>query len=113
MSSTRNLAIVLFNNVEALDFCGPLEAFSVANRFVDPPAFDVFTVAEKPGPVVTHNGLSVNPRYVLHDAPQPQILLVPGGRGTRAEIHNATLLNWIKQTAEMCELVLSVCTGSL
>jgi transcriptional regulator GlxA family with amidase domain len=73
----------------------------------------VFTVAEKPGPVVTHNGLSVNPRYLLNDAPEPQVLLVPGGRGTRAEMHNNALLDWIKEAADACELVLSVCTGSL
>ena len=47
MPTTRNLAILIFEDVEVLDFCGPFEVFSVANRFTDPPAFSVFTVAEK------------------------------------------------------------------
>jgi transcriptional regulator GlxA family with amidase domain len=60
MPATRNLAIMLFADAEALDFCGPYEVFSVANRFVEPAAFQVHTVAEKRGPVVARNGLSVN-----------------------------------------------------
>jgi hypothetical protein len=56
-----NCAECRFDDVEVLDFCGPFEVFSVANRFTDPPAFNVLTVAEKPGPVLTCGGLSVNP----------------------------------------------------
>ena len=65
MPTTRNLAILIFEDVEVLDFCGPFEVFSVANRFTDPPAFNVLTVAEKAGPVVTRGGLSVNPHRLL------------------------------------------------
>jgi hypothetical protein len=50
MPTTRNVAILIFEDVEVLDFCGPFEVFSVANRFTDPPAFHVFAVAEKAGP---------------------------------------------------------------
>lgn len=96
-----------------LDFCGPLEVFSVASRQTDPAAFDVFTVAEKPGPVVARNGLSVNPHCLLTDCPTPDLLLVPGGLGTRTAMHNAPLIDWIKRTADTAELVLSVCTGAL
>jgi transcriptional regulator GlxA family with amidase domain len=113
MTPTRRLAILLFPDVEVLDFAGPFEVFSVANRFVEPAAFDVFTVAEKPGPVLAKGGLSVNPKYRLSDSPPPDILLIPGGQGTRAEMHNQPLIDWIKRTAATCELVLSVCTGSL
>jgi len=113
MTSTRNLAILLFNDVEVLDFCGPFEVFSVANRFVEPAAFRVFTVAARPGPVATHNGLSVNPHFQLTECPKPDIILVPGGRGTRAEMHNSAIIDWIKRTANGAELVLSVCTGAL
>ena len=52
MPTTRNLAVLIFDDVEVLDFCGPFEVFSVANGFTDPPAFHVFTVAEKAGPVL-------------------------------------------------------------
>ena len=66
--------------MEGLDFCGPFEVITLTNRFTDPPAFHVFTVAEKPGPVLTRGGLSVNPRHGLADCPRPDLLLVPGGR---------------------------------
>jgi transcriptional regulator GlxA family with amidase domain len=111
--TTRALAILIFEGVEVLDFCGPFEVFSVAKRFTDPPAFHVFTVAEKPGPVLTRGGLSVNPHHRLADCPRPDLLLVPGGQGTRREMHNAVLTGWIKARSQEAELVLSVCMGAL
>lgn len=113
MATTRNLGILIFPDVEVLDFCGPYEVFSAANRFVSSTQFDVFTIAENAGPLVTHNGLSVNPHHVLSNGPPPNILLVPGGIGTRAEMKNGGLIDWIRATAAKAELVLSVCTGSL
>jgi transcriptional regulator GlxA family with amidase domain len=106
-------AILLFDDMEVLDFCGPFEVFSVANRFTDPPAFDVLTVAEKAGPILTRGGLSVNPHYQITDCPRPDLLLVPGGQGTRKEMHNPAPIAWIKRVSEKVELVLSVCTGAL
>jgi transcriptional regulator GlxA family with amidase domain len=113
MKSTRTLAILIFDEVEVLDLCGPFEVFSVANRFIDPFAFNVLTVAEKAGPVVTRGGLSVNPHHRLADCPRPDVLLVPGGQGTRKEMHNPALIDWIRQASEQAELILSVCTGAL
>jgi transcriptional regulator GlxA family with amidase domain len=113
MPTTRNLAILIFDDVEVLDFCGPFEVFAVTNRFTDPPAFSVLTVADKAGPVVTRGGLSVNPQHRLSDCLEPDILLIPGGQGTRREMHNPALLDWIKQASVKAELVLSVCTGAL
>lgn len=113
ITSTKNLAIVLFADVELLDFCGPFEVFSVAGRHPDPPAFNVFTVAESPGPVTARNGLSVNPTYCLADCPTPNLLLVPGGLGTRKEMHNPAMIEWIRHMADCVELVMSVCTGAL
>lgn len=113
MNETRILAILVFDDVEVLDFCGPFEVFSVANRFTEPAAFSVLTVAEKVGPVLTHGGLSVNPHRRLGDCPLPDVLLVPGGQGTRKEMHNLALIDWIRKASEKAELVLSVCTGAL
>jgi transcriptional regulator GlxA family with amidase domain len=113
MPTTRNLAILIFDDVEVLDFCGPFEVFTVASRFTDLPAFNVFTVAEKPGPVLARGGLSVNPLRRLADCPRPDLLLVPGGQGTRREMHNPVVIDWIGQASEKAELVLSVCTGAL
>jgi transcriptional regulator GlxA family with amidase domain len=113
MATIRTLAILLFDDVEVLDFCGPFEVFSVADRFTDPPAFTVLTVAEKVSPVLTRGGLSVNAHYRLTDCPQPNLLLVPGGQGTRKEMHNPALIDWIRRVSSEAELVLSVCTGAL
>ncbi len=113
MIQTRNLAILLFDDAEVLDFCGPFEVFSVASRQTDPLAFNVFTVAEKMDAITARNGLSVNPDHSLADCPKPDVFLVPGGMGTRKEINNGPLIEWIKRTADGAELVLSVCTGAL
>lgn len=111
---TRNVAILLFDGAEVLDFCGPLEVFSVAGtRSSGERSFQVYTVAEEAKPVNAANGLSVNPTYSLAECPEPDILLVPGGRGTREQVNNVALLNWIKGQSERVELLLSVCTGAL
>lgn len=112
MTTTRNLAILLFDDAEVLDFCGPFEVFSVASNQSDSPVFNVYTVAEK-SPITARNGLSVNPDHTLNSSPKPNILLVPGGIGTRTEMDNAPLIDWIEQAAANAELVLSVCTGAL
>src|SRR5580704_17063906 len=109
----RNVAILIFPDVEVLDFCGPFEAFSVTSEVSVPGAFNVFTMAEQSGPVQTRNGLSVNPHYRLDEAPEPNLLLIPGGQGTRPLLNNKPLLEWIRTTSASAELTLSVCTGSL
>lgn len=111
--TTRTLAILLFDEIEVLDFCGPFEVFSVANRFTASPPFSVVTVAERAGPILTRGGLSVNPHRTLADVANAEILLVPGGQGTRKEMGNPVVIDWIKQVSRTAELVLSVCTGSL
>jgi len=108
----RALGILLFDDVELLDFCGPFEVFSVANNQCAGSAFDIFTVAER-APVHARNGLSVNPDHNLASCPQPDMLVVPGGIGSRKELHNRPLIDWIEGAAHGAELVLSVCTGAL
>jgi len=110
---TRNVAILVFDDVEVLDFCGPFEVFGVTGRRAGPPPFEVFTVAEKASPVLARNGLSVNPSYSLPDCPASQVLVIPGGYGTRREMHNSELLRWIGERQAEAEIVLSVCTGAL
>ncbi|MBN2469438.1 MAG: DJ-1/PfpI family protein, partial [Anaerolineae bacterium] len=109
----RNVAILLFDEVEVLDFAGPFEVFSVAARVNgEPPVLNVYTVARQ-NTVSTRGGLRVTPHYTLADCPRPDILLVPGGWGTRPLLHDAALLEWIARQAEGLELLLSVCTGAL
>jgi transcriptional regulator GlxA family with amidase domain len=113
---TRNVAILIFDDVEVLDFCGPFEVFGVTGqRDGGEFPFRVYTVAAvaKSEPTLARNGLSVNPNYTIENCPQPDILLVPGGYGTRRLIHDETVLQWIKAQSERVELLLSVCTGAL
>jgi transcriptional regulator GlxA family with amidase domain len=110
---TRNVAILIFDEVEVLDFCGPFEVFGVAGELGKDKPFNVFTVAEKREPVRARNGLSINPNYTLDNCPAPDIILVPGGRGTRTQIHNTTILDWLKAQYQRVELLTSVCTGAL
>ena len=113
MALTRSVGIFVFNDVEVLDFCGPFEVFSVAGRQISPGAFEVFTVAAVEGPLLARNGLSVNPRHTFADAPHIDLLLIPGGQGTRPLMHEPPVLQWIAEQSGKAELVLSVCTGSL
>ncbi len=110
---SRNVAILIFDGVELLDFCGPYEVFSVAGRQRDVPPFHVYTVADRPGSVLTRNGLSVHPHFSLGDAPTPAVLVVPGGYGVRQVMTDEAVLGWVRSRAQAAELVLSVCTGSL
>ncbi len=111
----RNVAILLFDDVEVLDFCGPFEVFAVSRDYNDGETalFNVYTVAAEDRPVIARNGLSVNPAYTLATCPEPAIIIIPGGRGTRTAIYDDALLGWIKQHDAHTDLTLSVCTGSL
>ena len=113
MNRRRNVAILIFDEVEVLDFAGPFEVFAVTGRDQAPMPFHVYTVAETAGPILARNQFSVNPRFTLVDAPTPDVLLVPGGWGTRAQMNNPVVIDWIRTTAARAELVLSVCTGAL
>ena len=85
-SGLRTFFSYAYNDAELLDFCGPIEVFSVADRQSEQPAFNVFVVAEEQQAITTRNGLSVVPHYMLTDCPSPDMRLVPGGIGTRREI---------------------------
>jgi transcriptional regulator GlxA family with amidase domain len=116
-SRELNVAILLFPDVEELDFVGPFEVFAVASRpeisGEDAPwRIRVFTVAEHPGPVKGRGGLAVLPDYSLDNCPQVDLLVVPGGLGTRREVDNSRLVDWIRRTSEGALLSSSVCTGA-
>ncbi|WP_287128536.1 DJ-1/PfpI family protein [Candidatus Cyanaurora vandensis] len=111
--ATRQVGVFIFDAVEVLDFAGPFEAFGVAGVGWDKPPLQVFTVAEQLRPVLARNGLSVNPQYSFSDCPALDILVIPGGYGTRQLVNNPTILDWLQQIAPQVEIILSVCTGSL
>ncbi|MGH7500593.1 MAG: DJ-1/PfpI family protein [Longimicrobiales bacterium] len=113
MANTRTVGILIFDDVEVLDFCGPFEVFSVAGRRDGLELFRAITVAGTRAPVRARGGLSINPDHSLSDCPSLDVLVIPGGYGTRREMKNESLLQWIGQRAEQSELLLSVCTGAL
>jgi len=109
----RTVAILLFDDVEVLDFAGPFEVFSVTDELADYQLFRVQTVALNPETVRARNGLRVVPDHTLDTAPAPDILIVPGGSGSRALLERPALLDWIRHQAQRAEVVASVCTGAL
>ena len=112
----RTVGILIFDDVEVLDFCGPFEVFSVARpagRHEDEARlFNVATIAEENRIITCRGGLLVQPHYTIEDHPSLDILVVPGGQGTRRERHNQRLLDWIVQQDRHTELTTSVCTGA-
>lgn len=113
-----NVGILLFDDVEELDFCGPFEVFSAASvvtarmRQREQGPFNVFTVAEHARTVTTRGKLLVQPHFTFSDHPPIDILVVPGGQGTRREVDNTVLLNWITEVTQQTRFNTSVCTGS-
>lgn len=117
----KKIALVLFDEVEVLDFAGPFEVFSVTGRRNLGNPFEVFTVAEKET-IQARNNLVVKPTYTFDQTPDADIFLVPGGGGyfsngqpfgSRREMNNPVMINWVKNQHAKSELTLSVCTGAL
>ena len=114
----KRVGIVLFEDIEVLDFCGPFEVFSVVRlnedkRREEPSPFDVSLVAEHPEPVTTTGNMQVIPHYTFDNCPPLHILVVPGGWGTRKELNNPNMLEWLRVRAAEVETLTSVCTGSM
>lgn len=108
-----NVGIYLFNNVELLDFAGPYEAFSCASYRDGKKPFNVFTISSDGKEVRSVNGLRVNPDYSFKDHPAIDILIIPDGMGTRKEVHNPTVLEWVKKTYDASKITMTVCSGAL
>lgn len=113
---TTSIGILIFEDVEVLDFCGPFEAFSVATALNDhadeAKLFQVHVIAETAGIVSCRNGLQVKPEYTIAAHPPLDIVLIPGGRGTRTQITNQPILDWVASQAATVSLTTSVCTGA-
>jgi len=114
----RKVGILVFPEVEVLDFCGPFEVFSVTRldeerRRLDPSPYEVLIIAENPGVVVATGGLKVVPDHTLEDCPPLDVLVVPGGWGTRREMMNDRLIAWIAERGQQVTTLTSVCIGSL
>jgi transcriptional regulator GlxA family with amidase domain len=103
------LGIYVFKDAEIIDFTAPYGVFSVAKRF--DPELDAFLIADAMRPVQAQAGFTVLPNYAFNDAPDLDAFLIPGGYGTRQELHNRRLHTYIRSLPSDC-LLTSVCTGS-
>jgi transcriptional regulator GlxA family with amidase domain len=114
----RNVGILIFPDVEILDFCGPFEVFASATlpaQTDDGPEmrlFEVFTIAERSELVACRGGLLVQPNHTLDDHPPLDLVVIPGGYGTLREQENPVILDWITRQRRTGALTTSVCTGA-
>ena len=116
-----SVGILLFRDVEVLDFAGPFEVFSrtrlvpgtESRRSDDSAPFEVFTVAATDHEVIATGGLRIIPHYSFKNHPPIDLLVVPGGFGTRKLLEDQETLGWIQRVSKDATLTTSVCTGSL
>ncbi|NWG19955.1 MAG: DJ-1/PfpI family protein [Chloroflexi bacterium] len=113
-SRKRTVAILVFDDVELLDFAGPFEVFSSARNLTGDHErlMEVFAVAETAVPVHCRNGLVVLPAHTLESCPPIDLLIVPGGAGVGPALERSSLIDWLRARAQEVELTVSVCTGS-
>ena len=106
----RNLAILIFDGVQIIDYTGPYETFGHTYSN-DGQAFNIYTVSEKTNAITTSMGMSVNPKFSFENAPKPDVLLVPGG-DVRGQVDSPTVLKWVQDMSKSAEIVMSVCNGA-
>jgi transcriptional regulator GlxA family with amidase domain len=114
----KRLGIVIFDDIEVLDFCGPFEVFSTTRlneerRREEPSPFDVLLVSQFNRTITTTGGMKIIPDATFENCPPLDILVVPGGWGTRSEMYNETMIAFIRAHATNVETLASVCTGAL
>lgn len=111
---TKNVAIVVYEGMEILDFAGPSEVFSAAAGFGadgQEKAFNVYTVSRTKDPILSQRFIRITPQYSIADSPKPDILVLPGG-GDGFVTRDAAWMDWIKTSGRDAEHVLTVCTGA-
>jgi transcriptional regulator GlxA family with amidase domain len=111
------VGILIYENVEVLDVTGPFEVFSVTrlkeqNRFEVSSPFKVILIAETFDQVIAFGGLRLTPDFTFNTCPKLDLLIIPGGYGTRKEVKNEAILKWISTKIPQSKLTASVCTGS-
>ena len=103
--------MLIFDDAEELDFVGPWEVFTMARQIV--PDDRVVTIAQTREPIRAAKGMRIIPDHSFADAPELDVVLVPGGIGTRREVDNPLLIDWLRKAGARCTWLTSVCTGSL
>jgi len=105
MAPRKNVAVLVFDGAEVIDYAGPYEVFGDDDRF------NVYTVAASRNAVVTGAGLSVMPTYAFANAPAADVLIIPGGHIPDV-VHDQHVLDWIKAQAANAQITMSVCNGA-
>jgi transcriptional regulator GlxA family with amidase domain len=111
---TRNVAIVLYEGVELLDFAGPSEVFAAAAGIAGTdktPVFRVYTVAKSKAPLLSQGFVRILPEFSIDDAPRPDIVLFPGGNSA-AFAGDPKAMAWAQRAIDGAEVSMSVCTGA-
>ncbi len=112
MTKMINVGILMFNEVEVLDFAGPFEVFSITEKD-NQKLFRVTTISEKGEIIHARNGLKIQPDLSFNHELELDILIVPGGYGAEeVEIKNKKVIEWIKMQKERVKIIASVCTGA-
>ncbi len=106
-----NIAFILFQDFEELDFVGPYEVMGMASKYIDQ-NWHVYSVAATPE-VRAFHGLRMLADHTFDDAPKPNLICVPGGFGTRPGMQDKALIDYIKRSGDGAEWVTSVCTGAM
>lgn len=107
-----NVGILIFEGVEVLDFAGPFEVFAVADELNNYELFNVFTVADSKANVKTVNGLTVVPDFDFNSEPPIDVLIIPGGGGTRQACEDVKYLKWIDHRMKSARKTLCICSGA-
>ncbi len=109
---TLRIGILIFDGAEELDFVGPYEVFTMAAALKEGSS-EVLLIAQRDAPVTCAKGMRVLPHATLADCGTLDVILVPGGQGTRREVDNRPLLDWIAAAAKTARWITSVCTGAM
>ncbi len=113
MTETKHIGILLFSDVEELDAVGPWEVLSAWTQFFPDDGFDVTCLSHSGGLVRCAKGLVVQAEHSYADAPELEVLIYPGGQGTRPHLTDESQLDWVRRQRQDVPLLASVCTGSL
>ncbi|PXX64279.1 DJ-1/PfpI family protein [Nocardia tenerifensis] len=110
---TRTIGLLLFPGTEELDAVGPWEVLAFWTQFFPDDGYTAFTFSRDGGPVKCAKGLTIEAEYSFDTAPRRDVLIIPGGMGTRPMLTDEPMLSWVRAQRDTTPLITSVCTGSL
>ncbi|WP_405166158.1 DJ-1/PfpI family protein [Nocardia sp. NBC_01499] len=110
---TNTIGLLLFPGVEELDAVGPWEVLAFWTQYYPDDGYTAFTFSMDGGPIKCAKGMTIEAEYSFATAPRRDVLIFPGGKGTRPMVDDEAMLSWTRAQPETTPLITSVCTGSL